>query len=90
MGKAQLDMFSGQDDLFPVAPTSYRADPDRVRRRLERILAELKAAGSMPWDTEKRRYHQTVVPQMTLWLPEGEAAQFRLVFDTEMARLGEV
>jgi hypothetical protein len=89
MGKAQLDMFAEQAELFPSSPTTYKADPERVRRRLERILAELKAAGSMPWDTEKRRYHETVVPQMTLWLTESEAAQFRLEFDAEMARLAD-
>jgi hypothetical protein len=28
-----------------------------------------------------------IYPQMTLWLPEDEAAQYRLAFDAEIARL---
>lgn len=88
MSKPQLDMFAGPDDLFPSEPVVYRADPDRVRRRLEGILAEARAAESMPWARSRQRLYMTIVPQMTLWLPEDEAAQFRLAFEHEMKRLG--
>jgi hypothetical protein len=88
MTRAQLDMFPAQDDLFPPEPVVYRADPDKVRRKLERILAEARAAETMPWDRSKHALYATIVPQMTLWLPDDEAAQFRLDFAAEMERLG--
>ena len=87
MTRAQLDMFAGQDDLFPAEPVVYKADPDKVRRNLERILAEARAADTMPWDRSKQALYATIVPQMTLWLPNDEAAQFRLDFEAEMERL---
>jgi hypothetical protein len=31
--------------------------------------------------------YRTIFPQLTLWLPEDEAAQLRFEFETEMARL---
>lgn len=74
---AQLDMFGDtQPDLFsgnvPTQP-SIKADPDRVRRRLQALLAEALAAGPYGLPTARRRLIETVVPQMTLWLPEEEA-----------------
>jgi hypothetical protein len=30
--------------------------------------------------------YRTIFPQMTLWLPEDEAAQLRFEFEAEMAR----
>jgi hypothetical protein len=88
MTRAQLEMFAGQDDLYPAEPVVYRADPDRVRRKLERILAEARAADTMPWDNRKQALYRQIFPQMTLWLPEEEAAQLRLDFESEMERLG--
>jgi hypothetical protein len=32
-------------------------------------------------------YWRTVFPQMTNWLPDAEAAQLRLEFETEIRRL---
>ena len=87
MSSNQLDMFEAQDELFVPEPVVFRPDPDRVRRRLERILAEARAAESMPWDRARRRFYEKIVPQMTLALPEAEAARLRLAFETEMARL---
>lgn len=79
---AQPDLFGGES-----APRAYMPDPDRVRRRLERILAEARAAGAMPWEPTQLSLYRTIVPQMTLWLPDDEAAQWRLDFETEVARL---
>jgi hypothetical protein len=87
MSKAQLNLFGGQDDLFPSEPTVYRADPEVVRAKLLRLLAEAKAAESLPWDRKTTRYWQTVFPQMANWLPDEEADQLRLEFRSEMARL---
>lgn len=87
----QADLFDtdAQPGLFPedAAPVVFRADPDKVRVKLQRILAEARAASAMPWDAATLGYHQTVFPQMSQWLPEDEAAQLRFEFDTELKRL---
>jgi hypothetical protein len=74
---------SGED-----APTpEYRADPDEVRAELHRILAEARAAKTLPWEPRTVTLYQTIFPQMTNWLPEEEAAQLRFEFETELVRL---
>jgi hypothetical protein len=86
----QRDLFQDDEsDLFGEdAPTpEYRADPDEVRAELLAILAEARAAQTLPWDARKLSFYQTVFPQMTLWLPEEEAAQLRFEFETELERL---
>ena len=84
------DLFGDrQPDLFatePAQPAVYRGDPDRVRARLERILGQARAAAAMPWDRQTARLYATIVPQMTLWLPDAEAARWRLDFANEMTR----
>jgi hypothetical protein len=64
-----------------------RPDPDKVRARLHKILAEARAAEKLPWESTRVSLYRTIVPQMTLWLPEEEGAQLRFEFDMEMARL---
>jgi hypothetical protein len=78
-----------QAELFKPdeAPPAYRRDPDDVRARLHRILAEARAAETLPWDRDKLLVYRTIFPQMTGWLPEEEAAQLRFEFEAEMARL---
>ena len=88
MGKAQLDMFAEEADRLPGGPAAFRPDPDRIQRRLARILGEARAAEAMPWDLNQRRLYEQVVPQMCLALPEAEAARFRLEFERELERLG--
>ena len=89
MAKAQLEMFEAeQAELFPAAPAVAYPDPERIRRRLARILGEARAAETMPWDLNQRRLYEKVVPQMCLSLPEDEAAQLRLAFEAEIKRLG--
>jgi hypothetical protein len=86
----QPDLFQSdaQPDLFgDAARVAYRPDPDKVRARLRKILGEARAAERMPWDWAQRSLYRTIVPRMTLWLPEEEAAQLRFEFETEMARL---
>ena len=78
----------GQDDLFGAEPApAYRPDPDKVRRRLEKILAEARAAQKLPWEPTTVSLYRTIFPQMTNWLPEEEGAQLRFEFETELARL---
>jgi hypothetical protein len=87
----QPDLFATetQADLFgedAVAP-EYRADPDKVRARLYKILAEARAAQKLPWEPTRVSLYRTIFPQMTNWLPEDEGAQLRFAFEAEMARL---
>jgi hypothetical protein len=84
------DLFEekSQPDLFGAEPAPiYRPDPDKVRRRLEKILAEARAAQKLPWEPTTVSLYRTIFPQMTHWLPEEEGAQLRFEFETELARL---
>jgi hypothetical protein len=76
---SQADLFGGQ------ATPAYRPDINKVRARLNRILAETREAQTLP--SGRASLYRTVVPQMTLWLPEEEGAQLRLEFEKEMERL---
>ncbi len=90
MSADQPDLFLAepQPELFGKQPErKYYADPEKVRAKLHKLLAEMRAAGSMPWDDRTLRLHQTVFPQMTDWLPDEEAAQLRFAFATELERL---
>ena len=84
-----MDLFDDdlQADLFgaQAAPPAYRPDIDRVRARLHKILTETRAADELPGG--KASLYRTIFPQMTLWLPEEEAAQLRFEFEAEMERL---
>jgi hypothetical protein len=89
---SQPDLFIQelQSDLFGAeAAPAYRPNPDKVRARLHKILAEARAAPTSPWEPSRVSLYRTIFPQMTLWLPEDEAAQLRFEFETEMARLVE-
>jgi hypothetical protein len=89
----QTDLFGDPDrqgDLFGEAaaqPKVWTPDPDKVRRRLERILAEARAAENMPWDWAKQSLYKTIFPQMAGLLPSDEAAQYCFQFDQEWERL---
>ncbi len=77
-----------QADLFGTEPApAYRPDPDKVRARLHKILAEARAAQRLPWEPTTVSLYRTIFPQMTNWLPEEEGAQLRFDFETELARL---
>jgi hypothetical protein len=85
----QLDLFGESQPEPPGVEGAavYRADPDEVRTELLRVLAEVRAAHSFPWDARGALYWRTVFPQMTNWLPNEEAAQLRFEFETEIRRL---
>jgi hypothetical protein len=83
-----------QGDLFAGEPPRNDgvgvADPDVVRARLLKLLAEARAAQSKPpWNERTTRMHQIVFPQMANWLPQAEAEQLRLEFARELQRLTE-
>jgi hypothetical protein len=85
----QLDLFESKPEPRFVSdvPPPYQPNLDDVRARLNRILAEARAAKSIPWDADKTLVYQTIFPHMTGWLPEEEGAQLRFAFEQEMARL---
>jgi hypothetical protein len=87
-GEPDLFETDAQPDLFGAeAVPAYRPDPDKVRSRLHKILAEARAAQTLPWEPTRLSLYRTIVPQMTLWLPDDEGAQLRFEFETELARL---
>lgn len=87
----QQDLFGNESEpeLFGTdePPPAYRPNLDDVRARLNKILAEARAAEKLPWEADKALLYRTIFPHMTGWLPEKEGAQLRFEFDTEMARL---
>ena len=58
-----------------------------MRAKLLVVLANVRAAQSFPWDARRALYWRTVFPQMPNWLPDEEAAQLRVEFETEIRRL---
>jgi hypothetical protein len=90
MASPEADLFEeeAQPDLFGgEAVPAYRPDPDKVRARLHKILAEARAAQTLPWGPGRVSLYRTIVPQMTHFLPEDEGAQLRFQFEAEMKRL---
>ena len=86
----QPDFFAeeAQSDLFGPEPVPvYRPNPDKVRSRLQSILAEARAAQKLPWEPTTVSLYRKIFPDMTLFLPEEEGAQLRFEFEAEMARL---
>ena len=79
----------GQGDLFGAAPAeAYRPDPDRVRRRIESILAELRGEiSARHWEYGRASFFRMAFPSLTCWLPEDEAARLKSEFEAEMTRL---
>jgi hypothetical protein len=96
MNDQTRDLFGfepAQGDLFANEPARNDgvgiADPDDVRARLHKVLAEARAARSrLPWNERTTRMYQIVFPQMANWLPDSEAQQLCLAFQEELVRLG--
>jgi hypothetical protein len=86
----QANLFATEDqpDIFgqKSAPV-YRPNLDKVRARLHKILTEARACRTLTWEPATVSLYRTIVPQMSLFLPEDEGAQLRLAFEAEMARL---
>lgn len=83
---AQGSLF-GEDRMIAPARRST-LDPEAIRGRLNRLLVVLRAADTMPLSDRDARMWQTVVPNMTKWLPRDEAEAIRISFAKEMKRLG--
>jgi hypothetical protein len=77
-----------QPDLFQTAAQSVfgedaptpecRTDPDAVRAELYKILAEARAAQTLPWEPKTVLLYRTIFPQMTNWLPDHEGVHCAL------------
>jgi hypothetical protein len=86
-GKSDLFQDAVQPDLFGDEATPvYRPNLDKVRARLRKILAEARAAQSMPWEPTQLSLYRTIFPRMTDFLPENEGAQLRSSFEEELNR----
>jgi hypothetical protein len=77
----QLELFGGEP------ARAYGLDPGEMREKLHALLAEARAAQTMPWPPRRAKLYRMMFPQMTFWLPEDEGAQLRLEFEAELARL---
>jgi hypothetical protein len=87
-GKSDPSASESQPDLFGAeAAPAYRPDPNKVRSRLHRILAEARAAQTLPWEATRVSLYRTIFPRMTRWLPEDEAAGLLREFEAELTRL---
>ena len=78
----QLSMFEAEESGPPVATGG---DRDRVRRKLDAMLGEARSAATFGLTDNRRRFIETVVPQMVRWLPEDEAARVREAFRQALA-----
>ena len=61
--------------------------PDTIRARMLRLIAEARAAETMPWPPARAHTHAFTFPYMAEWLPKEEGEQLLLEFMTEMERL---
>ncbi len=86
-GQADLFAKDEQADLFggEAAPV-YRPNLDKVRARLQKILAEARAAQAMPWEPTQLSLYRTIFPRMADYLPDDEGAQLRFSFEEELKR----
>lgn len=66
--QADTSTEDSQSDLFDAEPIpSYRPDPEKVRARLHKILAEARAARTFPWEPTR----------VSLYLPANVALATR-------------
>ena len=79
---SQFEMFA-----TTAQPVSTVPSADQVRARLEAMLNGLRGAEALPLTDKQLRFWQTVVPQMTNWLPAEEKASVCAEFDGHIARL---
>jgi len=79
---SQLEMFAP-----PNRPTSTAPSVDQVRARLEGLMKTLRDADTLPLTDKQLRFWQTVVPQMSNWLPDEERASVQREFAAQVQRL---
>lgn len=79
----QADLFADQ----PPQPRKVIDFPSEARRRLLKVLAEARAAATLPWSERDARKWEILFPQMAEWLPGEEAGQLCFEFAQELERL---
>ena len=84
---AQGSLFGEGEGRMPPPRQKVEPDPETVRKRLNAVLEKMRRAERMPWSDRDVRMWQTVFPNMSKWLPEGEAEQLCFEFAEEMERL---
>ncbi len=85
---SQPDLFGTQSDLLgPPARQTYAPSLEKVRAEIKKVLDKAQIAKDMPWTAKEVAFWKTVLPQMTRWLPDDEAAQARQAFAEEISRL---
>ena len=90
MGAAQAEMFDlPQGDLFGAAATPAYVVPYPIAvNTLRKTLALLRDAERWPWDPDmKAARMDRTVPKLLAVLPPDEAADWRIAFAAETARL---
>jgi hypothetical protein len=61
---------------------------ESIRELLTGLIAELRAADSLPWDARTLRAHRAMAPYMAEWLKDGEGDRLLAEFRAELERLG--
>ena len=84
--EAQGSLF-GEGRMTPPQRSSA-PDPEAIRARLDRLLATLRSAETMPLSDRDARMWVVVVPNMSKWLPDAEAEAICAAFAREIERLG--
>lgn len=78
----QLDLFGGERRAV------YTPKPEHVRNSLARLLEQMRGADAWPWDEVIVEMHvERTVPYLLGLLDADEAADWRVKFDAETARL---
>ena len=62
--------------------------PATIRAKMEKLIAQAKAAQSAPWPKRQVRTHMVMFSYMAEWLPKEGGEQLLLEFREEMRRLG--
>lgn len=79
-----------QADLFADQPPQPRKVMDfqaEARKRLLKMLAEARAAETLPWTVREIETREILFSQMSEWLPEDEGKQLCFEFAQEIERL---
>ena len=99
---AVMSRATGMDDMFGHVPQNGDLDlpadkpalrvpvkhtADTIRVIALRVLAEARAARTMPWDARDLRFNTGMFPYWAEWLKNGEGDGLMAEFKAEMDRL---
>lgn len=80
-----------QQDLFGGETTpAFKPRPEHVRNSLARLIEQMQAADTWPWDEVIVELHvERTAPYLMSLLDADEAVEWRARFDAEIARLSQ-